>query len=161
MPVDLIRKSLLAGLGGGLAALCLLWWSSLSAYPLIMAPFGASCVILFALPESPLAQPRNVIGGHILTALVGLLALHFLPPSIWATALAVGVGIAAMVVTKTTHPPAGANPLLILLAGKSFAWSFLLFPVGIGALLLVVMAAAFHAAVRQLKYPASQLKKTN
>ena len=145
MPVDLIRKSLLAGLGGGLAALCLLWWSSLSAYPLIMAPFGASCVILFALPESPL----------------GLLALHFLPPSIWATALAVGVGIAAMVVTKTTHPPAGANPLLILLAGKSFAWSFLLFPVGIGALLLVVMAAAFHAAVRQLKYPASQLKKTN
>ncbi len=161
MPVDLIRKSLLAGLGGGLAALCLLWWSSLSAYPLIMAPFGASCVILFALPESPLAQPRNVIGGHMLTALVGLLALHFLPPSIGATALAVGVGIAAMVVTKTTHPPAGANPLLILLAGKSFAWSFLFFPVGIGALLLVLMAAAFHAAVTPLKYPASQLKKIN
>ena len=143
-----------AGLGGAIATLCLLWLSNVSGYVLIMAPFGASCVILFALPESPLAQPKNVVGGHVLTATVGLLALHFFPQSIWVTALAVGVGIAGMVVSKTTHPPAGANPLLILLSGKTFAWSFLLFPVAIGAFLLVLMAIVFHSTVTRSKYPA-------
>lgn len=152
MTVDLIKKSIYAGLGGAIAALLLLWLSDVSGYVLIMAPFGASCVILFALPESPLAQPKNVVGGHVLTALVGLLALYFLPQSIWVTALAVGVGIAVMVVSKTIPPPAGANPLLILLSGKTFAWSFLMFPVAIGAVLLVCVAAAFHSIATRSRY---------
>ena len=85
----LIIKSFLAGLGGALAILCLLLITKVSGYMLIMAPFGASCVILFTLPESPLAQPRNVIGGHIVTAFVGLVAAHYLPHSIVITAIAV------------------------------------------------------------------------
>lgn len=155
---DLLKKSVLAGIGGALAALVLLVLSEFSGYMLIMAPFGASCVILFVLPESPLAQPKNVIGGHFLTALVGLIALNFFPASMLVTAVAVGLGISVMVLTKTTHPPAGANPLLILLSGKAFAWWFLLFPVVLGAVLLVLVAIIFHQFVTKSRYPVPPIK---
>lgn len=155
---DLLKKSVLAGIGGALAALVLLVLSEFSGYMLIMAPFGASCVILFVLPESPLAQPKNVIGGHFLTALVGLIALNFFPASMLVTAVAVGLGISVMVLTKTTHPPAGANPLLILLSGKAFAWWFLLFPVVLGAVLLVLVAIVFHQFVTKSHYPVPPIK---
>jgi len=110
-----------------------------------MAPFGASCVILFALPEAPLAQPKNVVFGHFLTALCGMVVAHFLPVTPWTIAIATGAGVGLMVVTNTTHPPAGANPLLILLAGGTApAWTFLLFPVLGGALALVIIASLYH-----------------
>ena len=155
----LIIKSFLAGLGGALAILCLLLITKVSGYKLIMAPFGASCVILFTLPESPLAQPRNVIGGHIVTAFVGLVAAHYLPHSIVITAIAVGLGISFMILTKTVHPPAGANPLLILLSLKPIAWSFLIFPVAIGSVLLVIIAMIFHKLVTHSEYPLAISKK--
>ena len=108
-------------------------------------------MILFALPESPLARAKNVIAGHFLTALTGLIALHLMTPSSFTIASAVGVGIILMVVTKTTHPPAGANPLLILPSGKTFAWSFLLFPVITGATALVLIATTYHWFIRQIQ----------
>lgn len=154
----LIIKSFLAGLGGALAILCLLLITKVSGYMLIMAPFGASCVILFTLPESPLAQPRNVIGGHIVTAFVGLVAAHYLPHSIVIIAIAVGLGISFMILTKTVHPPAGANPLLILLSLKPIAWS-LIFPVAIGSVLLVIIAMIFHKLVTHSEYPLAISKK--
>lgn len=139
-------RSVYSGLGGAIAIGVLLALSYLSGYPLIMAPFGASCVILFALPEAPLAQPRNVIGGHFVTALTGLVAAHALPfpPGPVVIAIATGLGISFMVLTKTTHPPAGANPLVILLAKSVVPWSFLLFPVVLGAVVLVIVASLYH-----------------
>ena len=143
MPSVFVR-SIYAGLGSAAAIFMLCFSSQMLKHPMLMAPFGASCVILFAIPEVQLAQPRNVIGGHFITALTGLIAIHLFPVSATLIALTTGVAISLMVITKTTHPPAGANPLVILLSHTVLPWSFLLFPVIFGALILVVMASLYH-----------------
>ncbi|HEH9426091.1 TPA: HPP family protein [Aeromonas sobria] len=109
---------------------------------LIMAPFGASCVLLFSLPDSPLARPKNVLGGHLLTACIGLL-IGLLPlPVEVQMALATGLAIALMQGLNVIHPPAGANPLLILMTGQepAFLWQTVL-P---GTLLLMALAYGFQ-----------------
>jgi CBS-domain-containing membrane protein len=134
---------LLKGLiGGTLGILCLSLLGQYSEVPWLMAPFGATCVILFAAPTSPLAQPRNVIGGHLIAASVGLAALYRLGDSYIAMSVAVGVSIMAMQFLRAVHPPAGANPIVIILAGKSaVSLSFLVTPVLVGSILLVVIAS--------------------
>lgn len=117
----------------------------------IMAPFGATCVLAFALPESPLAQPRHIIGGHVITALIGLLMLHSFGEALWSTALAVALGIIAMQILRVTHPPAGANPLLIFSLHAS--WSFLIHPVLIGSVMIVLITYLCHRLAGQKKYP--------
>ena len=149
--LQLLQKSIIASLGGALATAILLLISDQSGHAWIMAPFGASCVILFALPESPLARAKNVIIGHTLTALTGLIALHYLPMSTLTIALAVGLGIGLMLLSKTTHPPAGANPLLILFSGKTFGWDFLIFPVLLGAVALVLIAHIYHRLMNYMQ----------
>lgn len=106
-------------IGGSLGILCLCLLGQYSGVPWLMAPFGATCVILFAAPTSPLAQPRNVIGGHFIAASVGLAALYALGNSYIVMSFAVGVTIIAMQFLRAVHPPAGANPIVIMLAGKS------------------------------------------
>lgn len=110
--------------------------SSQSDYLLIMAPFGATAVLVFGVPASPLAQPKNVIFGHLITAIVGLTFISFVGVTPLTLALATGLGVSAMLLSKTTHPPAGANPLLIMMTGQS--WSFLITPVLIGAVTIVL-----------------------
>lgn len=145
------REALLAGLGGA-AAIGFLAACSWAVTPLIIAPFGASCVLLFTVPSSPLAQPRNVIGGHILSALVGLAVLALIGPNHVAMAVGVGLAIALMRVTRTTHPPAGANPIVIIAAATP--WWFVAVPVATGAAILVLFAWLYHRFVTGLAYPA-------
>jgi len=143
-----------AAAGAFIAIAALLYLTEITHYVLIMASFGASCVLLFALPEAPLAQPKNVIGGHFITALVGLLVANFLPISPLIIALAVGIAIGLMVLTGTTHPPAGGNPLIILLGIPDVHWSFLLFPVLSGTILLVIIASLYHPfTTKAYKHP--------
>lgn len=97
----------------------------MSKLPLLIAPFGATCVLIFAASDSPLAQPRAVVGGYVVSALVGVLALLVLGTAPWVVALAVGTAIAMMQVTRTLHAPAGAVPLLALSSGTD---SLLLIP---------------------------------
>jgi CBS-domain-containing membrane protein len=144
------REALLAGLGGTAAIGFLAACSAIST-PLIIAPFGASCVLLFTAPASPFAQPRNVVGGHIIAALVGLAALNILGPTPVAMAVGVGLAIFAMRLTGTVHPPAGANPIVIVAAGAS--WWFFAVPVAIGAAILVLCAMLYHRVVTGLPYP--------
>ncbi|WP_261840785.1 HPP family protein [Aliamphritea ceti] len=113
----------------------------------LMAPFGASTVLVFGLPKSPLAQPKNVIFGHVLSALVGVVFVTYVGVEPWSLGAATGVAIALMLVTKTTHPPAGANPVLIMLTGQS--WSFLLTPVAIGAVVIVAMGFLVNKLVHK------------
>ncbi|WP_171634478.1 HPP family protein [Paenibacillus plantarum] len=141
---------LIPGIGGFLAILLCSLLGDLSRTSLLMAPFGASCVIAFALPQSPLAQPRSLIGGHVLSTLVGLVALTAFGVHAWSLALAVGAAITLMQLTRTLHPPAGADPLLVMLTGAS--WSFLLTPVLLGAALIVLVALGYHRATRT-SYP--------
>ena len=137
----------LAGVGGFLTILALAEASLMLGTVLLIAPFGASCVLVFALPTSPLDQPRNVIGGHLISAAIGLTVLSLLGPSPVALALGVGLAIAAMALTRTLHPPAGADPIVVIMAGAS--WSFLLAPVLVGTVAIVLIAALFrHWTVR-------------
>jgi CBS-domain-containing membrane protein len=136
------RKTLLAGLGGAVAIGFLGLLTIGSGHPLLMAPFGASCVLLFSVPSSPLSQPMNVIGGHVVSTLVGLLLRLYLPNEWWALAIAVGLAISLMAALRVTHPPAGADPIIVFVSDPGFL--FLLQPVLIGAVGLIVIAAAFH-----------------
>ncbi|MBP6115437.1 MAG: HPP family protein [Neisseriaceae bacterium] len=144
LPAKASYGGLLRGfLGGVLSIVFLGLLQPMVGAPLLMAPFGASCVLLFAASSSPLAQPRNVIGGHLLSAGVGLLMLHGFGSSLLSMAIAVGLAIVLMQWFRMVHPPAGGNPLVVLLAPTvpPLGWDFLLFPVLFGAVGLVLIAA--------------------
>jgi CBS-domain-containing membrane protein len=145
-----LLSRLLPGIGGFIAIYAGLYVGDLSGLTLLMAPFGATCVLIFALSDSPLAQPRNVIGGHVLSSFIGLLLLELFGLHFWSIALAVGLAIMLMQWTRTVHPPAGADPIVIMVAGAS--WSFLWTPVLAGALLIVIVGFFYHKAAH-IQYP--------
>lgn len=129
---------LIAGVGASLAIGLLSYLdASLLNITLLMAPFGATAVLVFGVPDSPLAQPKNVILGHLITAFIGVFFVQVIGVTPLSLAIATGIGVSAMLLTKTTHPPAGANPILIMLSGQS--WSFLVTPVLIGAIVIVLI----------------------
>lgn len=143
--------AVLAGIGGFVVVYALATMGDIVGVSLLIAPFGASCVLVFGLPRSPLAQPRNVIGGHVISSAVGLACLSILGASPVSFGLGVGVAIAAMLLTRTTHPPAGADPIVVILVGAS--WQFLLLPALSGALIIVSVGIVFHRCVTREKYP--------
>ena len=96
-------------------------------------------------PNTEPAQPRALIGGHLVSTLVGLVLVKLCGPAPWAAALAVGLAMVAMHLTGTFHPPAGIDPLVVVV--NNMSWSFLVVPVGIGALLLALFAFAWHNLV--------------
>lgn len=145
-----VRSMMVAGIGAFVAITVLLYLQAASQLTWLMASFGASCLIVFALPDSPLAQPRNVIGGHVLSAATGIAMAHFIGVIPVSMALAVALAIVLMLWTRTPHPPAGANPIIVMVTGSS--WSFLLFPVLFGAVVLVGVACAMHKLNHQT-YP--------
>lgn len=150
-PAPSWRFTLSSFLGAFIAIGAVGWLSQTSGFLWLMAPFGASCVLAFGLPDSPLAQPRSIVGGHLLSAFVGLLVLHALGVSWWSTALAVGLALVVMQQTRTVHAPAGANPLIVMLMGASF--DFLLTPVLAGSLLIVGVAYGVNNLRQQGSYP--------
>lgn len=141
----------LSWLGGFLAIGVVGLLAAVSHSPLVLGSFGASCVLVFGFPDSPFSQPRNVIAGHVISSLVGLLFLNFLGNEWWSMALAAASAIAAMQLTRTVHPPAGSNPVIVMLTQP--AWQFLLTPTLIGALLLVLVAVIFNNLPKGRRYP--------
>lgn len=137
-PVNLLRSFI----GGTLGILILLAMTKYTEMDFIMAPFGATCVLLFAASNSPLAQPRNVIFGHLIAAFIGVAFLKLFGHSPYLAAPAMGLSIAVMQALKCVHAPAGANPVVIILAAPQMhvGWDFLIFPVLVGSLLLVGVA---------------------
>lgn len=154
-PRQKLRELLRGLIGGCLSILALLMLSKWANNPFIMAPFGASCVLLFAVSQSPLAQPRNVIFGHLIAAFVGLTFLELFGNGFISTAVAVGIAIFLMQATRCVHPPAGANPLVILLTANQmhYDWQFLLFPVLSGAIVLVLIAYLVNNIFSPTKWP--------
>ncbi|MVE49395.1 HPP family protein, partial [Vibrio cholerae] len=121
--------------------------STMGNIVLLMAPFGATAVLVFGVPNSPLAQPKNVIFGHLITAFIGVIFTQYIGVSAISLAVATGLAVSAMLITKTTHPPAGANPLLIMLSGQG--WSFLFTPVLLGAVVIVLVGKSMQMLTRQ------------
>jgi CBS-domain-containing membrane protein len=145
------RAAAVSGVGGFLVIFALAETSDLAHAALLIAPFGASCVLVFALPQSPLAQPKNVIGGHLISATAGLLVFALLGAHPWSYALGVGAAIAAMQITGTLHPPAGADPIVVILAKAG--WLFLVSPILVGTVAIVIGAIVFHRLVSRRVYP--------
>lgn len=129
---------------GGLGAI-----ANGSGQPWMIGSFGASSVLLFAYPEGPFSQVRNVIGGHVLTSLVGLVCLQVFGPGLLAMAFAGGLATVLMVVTRTVHPPAGGNPVIVFMTQPG--WSFLLVPTLGGACFLMLTAWVYWKGIRWLE----------
>jgi CBS-domain-containing membrane protein len=124
---------------------------------MIIGSFGASAVLVYGAIKSPLAQPRNLIGGHIISGLVGVLCFKLFGAAPWlASAFAVSLAIGAMLVTKTLHPPGGATALIAVIGGDKvhklgFLYAFV--PAGAGALILLAVALAVNNLSSNRKYP--------
>lgn len=140
-----------AGLGATLAFVVVWLLGDLTGAAFIVAPMGASAVLIFGMPESPLSQPAHVIGGHALAATVALLSDHLLPGGPVTLAATVGFVIALLGLVRLTHPPAGATALVVMLTHPT--WTFLATPVLTGAISLVLIAVAVHAMPPRRTYP--------
>lgn len=145
-------QTILASWLGSFAALGALGWlTAATGAPLVMAPFGASAVLLFAHPDSPLTQPRNVVCGNLLGGMIGMAAGLGLGEAWWVMALVVATTIALGKAVRCLHPPAGATAIVCMHIQPG--WSFLLAPVLSGSVLLVLTAALYNNAIEHRRYP--------
>jgi CBS-domain-containing membrane protein len=143
----------------GIAAVGIINNSLLDQTDLVMVigSFGASAVLIYGAIKSPLAQPRNLVGGHVLSALVGVAFYQLVPQTAWlAGSLAVSTAIALMHLTKTLHPPGGATALIAVIGGPkihALGFWYALVPAGAGALIMLVIALAMNNIPRTRRYP--------
>ena len=130
----------------------------------LIGSFGASSVLIYGAIQSPLAQPRNLIGGHLISAIIGVTIYKLLPDIIWLTApFAVALSIVAMQVTKTLHPPGGATALIAVIGSekiKTLGYFYILSPVLTGSLILFIVALIFNNITTHRKYPTDK-RSTN
>jgi len=152
LPARASNKAIaLAWLGGVIAIGVVAVLGNWLSLALVLGSFGASCVLIFGYPDAPFSQPRNVILGHFGSSLIGLIFLAAFGTHWWSLALAVGTAIAVMMLTRTVHPPAGSNPVIVFLTQPG--WSFLWYPTLAGALLLVATALIYNNGIRDARYP--------
>lgn len=145
------RSIFLAWLGAFFAAAALGLTQNWGKLPIVLGSFGASCLLIFAYPNSPFAQPRNVIGGHFIASLTGLVFLHLFGVHWWSMAVAVASAIALMLIFRAPHPPAGSNPFIVMMAGAD--WDFLITPTLLGAIVLVFVAIVYNNIGKRRRYP--------
>ena len=138
-------------LGSFLAACVVGYLAYITKQPIIMGSFGASIFVLFVLPDSPFAQPRNVILGHFVTTLIGLIFYHLIASDWWSMALALAFAIATMQYFRVPHPPAGSNPFIVFLLGAQ--WDYLWMPTLLGSILIVIVALFYNNLLNERSYP--------
>lgn len=148
---------------GSFAGMGTIAWLQYKAFPetdlvFLIGSFGASCVLVYGVIQSPLAQPRNLVGGHVFSAIIGVTMQKLLPDMIWLSApLAVSLSIVIMQVTKTLHPPGGATALIAVTGSaqiKNLGYMYVLNPVLSGAAILLIAALLFNNITKNRQYPA-------
>lgn len=143
----------------GIGAVAFINYNMLEGTDLVMVigSFGASAVLIYGAIDVPLAQPRNFIGGHIVSALVGVTFYKLLQPNLWlAGAMAVATAIALMHATKTLHPPGGATALIAVIGSNkihALGYLYTVIPVGVGATIMLVVALMVNNIPRTRRYP--------
>lgn len=135
---------LVAGSGAALAAAVMVGFAAASRTPLWLVPFATSIVLVMSVPDSPQAQPRNIVGGHLASCLAGYCTLWLIGDGAIAAGIAVGLAVLVMTLTRTLHPPAGIDGLLVVTGHLPL--NYMMMPVGAGALVLVAFAALYHRA---------------
>ena len=143
----------------GIAAVGVINYNLLEDTDLVMiiGSFGASAVLIYGAIKSPLAQPRNLVGGHVISALIGVTVYNMFHTQLWfASALSVSTAIAAMHMTKTLHPPGGATALIAVIGSQkihNLGYLYTIVPVGLGALIMLVVALLVNNIPAKRKYP--------
>ena len=153
MEKDNLIKSALAGLFSAITIGALTYLTYKTTFGLfLIASFGSSMVLLYGYPESPFAQPKNIFFGHLLTALVGVIILNFVPMPIFITIpIAVGLGVGLMILFKVTHPPAGGNPIIVIIGSVSL--DYLINPIITGSIIVLAFGIAINRFILKKKYP--------
>ena len=149
----ILQKALIAGFFSAftIGVLTVLTYKSTLGY-FIAGSFGSSMVLLFGFPESPFAQPKNVFFGHLITALVGVIFVNYIPLPIYVNiALAVGAGIFFMILLNVVHPPAGGNPIIVIIGSASY--DYLISPIIFGCILILLLAILINKFLLKKKYP--------
>lgn len=157
-PVNLNSKAkLLAVLASFIAIMTVAWLTQQSGFnaaaPMLVASMGASAVLLFILPNSPLSQPWSLLGGQLIPAIIGVLCTQFISDTVWAAAAAVSLSILAMLAFRCLHPPGAATALTPVLTATPLDYSFVLFPVGINVLVMLGMAIVLNHWLLGNRYP--------
>lgn len=147
------RKSHIAfaSLGAIVAVSALAYVASTTKGLMLLGSFGASALLLFALPEAPLSQPASVLLGHLSASVIALACLTFFGPHWWAMGVATGLSIGFMMLTRTVHPPAGSNAIIVFLAKPD--WWFLVSSTIAGTATLIAIACVYHRTTGRHKYP--------
>ena len=118
----------------------------------LIASFGSSMVLLYGYPESPFAQPKNIFFGHLLTSIVGIVFVYFVHLPIFVSIpLAVGFGVGLMILLNVTHPPAGGNPIIVIIGSVSI--DYLINPIIIGSLIILFFGVVLNRLILKKKYP--------
>ena len=149
----LLQKALIAGFFSALTigVLTVRTYKSALGY-FIAASFGSSMVLLFGFPESPFAQPKNVFFGHLLTALGGVIFVNYIPLPIYINiALAVGAGVFFMILLNVVHPPAGGNPIIVIIGSASY--EYLINPIIFGCIIILGLAILVNKFILKKNYP--------
>lgn len=155
------KERLISGIGGGLAifivfAVTLIGEQEMHARVILIASMGASAVLLFAVPHGAMSQPWNVIGGHMVSALIGVVLHMLISDPALAAGLAAGLAIIAMLYLGCLHPPGGASALIPILSGTAadeYGLTLVLFPIGFGAILIVAFAVIYNLPFAWRRYP--------
>ena len=153
MKKDHLVKSFLAGLFSAITIGILTFLTYKTTFGLfLIASFGSSMVLLYGYPESPFAQPKNIFFGHLLTAFVGIVILNFIPLPIYISIpIAVGLGVGLMTLFNVTHPPAGGNPIIVIIGSVSF--DYLINPIILGSIIVLIFGVLINKFVLKKKYP--------
>ena len=146
------KKSLVAALFSTLTIGVLTLLTYKTEYGIfLIASFGSSMVLLYGYPESPFAQPKNIFFGHLLTAFVGVLFVYIPLPIYISIPFAVGIGVGLMIFLGITHPPAGGNPIIVIIGGVSF--NYLLSPIISGSVIVLIFGIILNRFIAKKKYP--------
>lgn len=150
---EIFKKAIIAGIFSAFTIGVLTLLTYKSTLGLFLAgSFGSSMVLLFGFPESPFAQPRNVFFGHLATTLVGVIFVNLVSLPIYINiALAVGVGVFFMILFNVVHPPAGGNPVIVIIGSVSY--DYLIFPIISGSLIIVLLAIFINKFILKKNYP--------
>ena len=151
-----LKQSTLAGLFSVITIAVLTFLTYKTEFGIfLLASFGSSMVLLYGYPESPFAQPKNVFFGHLITAITGLIFLNFIPLPIYINIpLAVGFGVGLMILLNVTHPPAGGNPIIVIIGSVSF--DYLFSPVITGSIIIIVFAIIINRFILKKSYPSQK-----
>ena len=117
----------------------------------LIASFGSTMVLLYGYPESPFAQPKNIFFGHLLTSLVGILFLNIPLPLFISIPIAVGMGVGLMILLNVTHPPAGGNPIIVIMGSVSL--DYIVNPIIVGSLIILIFGVVLNKLIMKKNYP--------